>query len=601
VTDTSTQHVDMHGGAVDNLVKQFSSAMDCLRELVQNSIDAQSPRVEIWMEYERGEGHLGTIQIHVDDVGEGMDENIIDNQLTRLFASSKEHDLTKIGKFGIGFVSIFALSPKGVLIHTGRGGEYWEIFFHEDKSFTKGRLPHPVEGTQLTLFLEGDLHRYRDLVEKARETLKRWCAHSETEVTFEDRHDGEFEVETINEKLHVDGECLTRVEHQGTQMLLAYSNEPVYGFYNRGLTLAHSSVADQVLDRRAARYGHIALKVKSRYLEHTLSRETVLRDENYEKAMRLLDAAADGDLLDALIVKIEALTAMPSWGPAELNAYARYASFLVAEPVRSYERFESRPVLRRLDGRAITPEMLEVNVARDGHLLFADFQTDLIRTLGDQGVPVMLGRARGEGQPLDVVRALAARAVACRRAGMAKTSMRELFGWIVSQDVDVWGEITSAVAAPEDVYVPVQVDDETPPALRPLLDAALALLRAAETGYRRLETCRLAAPVDDAPLFVVGRKLGPLMAWPPKRITERQHKKRPEAAVNRDDPRFEHFVRLYASRPELAAYCLAKHLLLTQDRLLDKDLALMSAARPEVRARVGRRVPSAPSERARVD
>lgn len=198
----------------------------------------------------------------------------------------------------------------------------------------------------------------------------------------------------------------------------------------------------------------------------------------------------------------------------------------------------------------------------------------------------MLGRARGEGQPLDVARAFVARSVAICRAGSLTTSVRELFGWIMSQDVDVWAETTNAIAAPEDVYVPVLVDETTPGGFRPLLDGALALLVAAETGYRRLETCRLAAPVDDAPLFVVGRTLGPLMAQPPKLITEKQHKKRPEAAVNRDDPRFEHFVRLHAVRPELAAYCLAKHLLLQQDRLLDKDLALMSAARPEVKHRV---------------
>ena len=45
--------------------------------------------------------HLG---IHVDDFGEGMDEAIIDAQLTRMFSSTKENDLTKIGKFGIGFL-----------------------------------------------------------------------------------------------------------------------------------------------------------------------------------------------------------------------------------------------------------------------------------------------------------------------------------------------------------------------------------------------------------------------------------------------------------------------------------------------------------------
>ena len=45
-----------------------------------------------------------------------MDEQIIDNELTRLFSSSKEDDLTKIGKFGIGFTSIFAIQPESRIV-----------------------------------------------------------------------------------------------------------------------------------------------------------------------------------------------------------------------------------------------------------------------------------------------------------------------------------------------------------------------------------------------------------------------------------------------------------------------------------------------------
>src|SRR5688572_879305 len=106
--------------AVENLVTQFSSALDFYRELVQNSIDAGSSSISVWTEFTPGEGIDGAIGLHVDDFGEGMNEEIIDNQLTQLFSSSKEGDLTKIGKFGIGFVSVFAPKPKGVLVHTGR-------------------------------------------------------------------------------------------------------------------------------------------------------------------------------------------------------------------------------------------------------------------------------------------------------------------------------------------------------------------------------------------------------------------------------------------------------------------------------------------------
>ena len=92
--------------ALNNLVNQFARPMDFLRELVQNSIDAGSPRVEVWVKYIAGKAREdGVLEIHIADFGEGMDERIIDEQLTRMFSSTKEDDLTKIGKFGIGFTS----------------------------------------------------------------------------------------------------------------------------------------------------------------------------------------------------------------------------------------------------------------------------------------------------------------------------------------------------------------------------------------------------------------------------------------------------------------------------------------------------------------
>ena len=129
--------------ALDRLVNQFSDSMAFFRELIQNALDAGSEDVEVWFEHRDGR-----MVIHVDDWGEGMNREIIETRLTRLFSSSKDGDRTKIGKFGIGFVSVFAPKPKGVLVQTGRDGQYWEVFFNEDRSFYKSPLSTPIEGTQ---------------------------------------------------------------------------------------------------------------------------------------------------------------------------------------------------------------------------------------------------------------------------------------------------------------------------------------------------------------------------------------------------------------------------------------------------------------------
>ncbi|MFU8805320.1 MAG: hypothetical protein ACNA8W_16025 [Bradymonadaceae bacterium] len=55
-------------GILDNLVTQFSTALDCFRELVQNSIDAGAQAVEVYAEYvgETGDEGSDPIQVEVD-------------------------------------------------------------------------------------------------------------------------------------------------------------------------------------------------------------------------------------------------------------------------------------------------------------------------------------------------------------------------------------------------------------------------------------------------------------------------------------------------------------------------------------------------------
>lgn len=568
---------------VDNLATQFSSALDCYRELVQNSIDAGSPQVDVWMEFIPSKGHTGTIAIHVDDFGEGMDEHIIDSQLTRLFASSKEDDLTKIGKFGIGFVSVFALNPRGVLVQTGRGGEYWEVFFDQDRSFIKTRLDVPLEGTQVTLFLEGDHHRYTELVADSCATLKRWCCHSEIEVTFENRSAGaENTLEAINSPFVVKGDCLTRVKHQGTEIVLAYHPRPGYGFYNRGLTLAFTEAPEEILgETRGRRFSRINLKIKSRYLEHTLSRETVLRDVNYDKAMTLLDEAANGELATKLCDELEQLAAQDNWGLAEVSYYLRLLSHLAAEPYDVLENAAERKLVRLVDGKTISLEDVHSGFKQDGRVFVAGAPSQLTKNLCSQGVPVLLAPSPGEIP------------VSSANEQQGSSYVEEALQDLVTRYVversrrGVWKRLVSVVGFkpeqlyvpvvhPDEVYIPVQVDPTPNPDEAPLVAQAARVLSNAKTGYRRLTTCQLNDPVLDPPLFVTSRRLGELMARPPAKVEEKE--RRPEAAVNRQHPHFLELQELYDVAPALATYCLAKALLLNEDRLLNLDSDLMFSA-----------------------
>ncbi|MBV1860675.1 MAG: ATP-binding protein, partial [Nannocystaceae bacterium] len=151
---------------LDRLVGQFASPYDFLRELVQNAMDAGSDLVEVELHQHPGDAEARVVfELVVVDSGAGMDEEIIDGELTRLFGTSKTDDRTMAGGFGIGFVSVFAWEPQRVLVQTGRGGQAWELLFREDARFEKRPVDMPLEGTTIRLFRSGDPSQRRAIAE----------------------------------------------------------------------------------------------------------------------------------------------------------------------------------------------------------------------------------------------------------------------------------------------------------------------------------------------------------------------------------------------------------------------------------------------------
>ena len=305
--------------ALSNLVNQFARPLDFLRELVQNSIDAGSPRVSIWLSFEEpkpGEKQ-GVLEIHIDDSGEGMDRRIIDEHLTCLFSSSKEDDLTKIGKFGIGFSSIFAIQPQAVLLQTGRHGQAWEVLFHADRSFQVVALDRAITGTRITLFKRMSPGLVPAYVRDCRWILEWWCEHSDTLVTFWDRTQEQEEAgsqdpfaafsgtrgtgaEQVNAPLELRGALLAeRLDQGGVSVIVGNGKAPRYAFYNGGLTLL-SGNNSEVLGGHAPRLQHLSFKLKCDALEHTLTRDNVIQDGKWSQAMLVLVAAAD-QLRESLI------------------------------------------------------------------------------------------------------------------------------------------------------------------------------------------------------------------------------------------------------------------------------------------------------------
>lgn len=391
--------------ALENLVNQFARPLDFLRELVQNSIDAGSPRVEVWLRYQPSEQVL---EIHVDDFGEGMDEHVIDNHLTRLFASTKEDDLTKIGKFGIGFTSIFAIQPDAVLLRTGRHGESWELLFHADRSFDKVRLDVPVDGTRITLYRRMRPDAVDGFVRDCRWILGWWCEHSDTPVTFWDRTDeraatsaaapsddpfGAWTVtpdtesapEAVNRPLALDDTLLDHTQTTDTvHVVVGYGETHRYAFYNGGLTLLNS-LNPQVLGDFAPRLQHLCFKLKSNKLEHTLTRDNVIQDAHWRAAMGDLVTAADRLRTD-LVDQTERAAADPS---VDLGPWHRRLAQECATPdfPRLWGiRWRHRAVFRDTLGRPRTLSQVEAQEHAQGAVLFQTANDRLAAALEAEGV-----------------------------------------------------------------------------------------------------------------------------------------------------------------------------------------------------------------------
>ena len=97
-------------------------------ELIQNALDSY-PNHFTWEE-KRVEIETGENEIKIIDFGEGLNRKRL-RLLTTLGGTDKELDPDKIGKFGIGFVSIFnpKLDTKSVQVLTNCEGEAIELLF----------------------------------------------------------------------------------------------------------------------------------------------------------------------------------------------------------------------------------------------------------------------------------------------------------------------------------------------------------------------------------------------------------------------------------------------------------------------------------------
>lgn len=275
---------------LETLVDQFSDRYAFVRELIQNSLDAGSSRIDVRMSYADG-----VLEVAVEDDGEGMDREIIEGYLLVLFRSTKERDLTKIGKFGIGFVSLFAMDPFEVVVDTGRDAVWHRVVFDEKREYTLLRMDDPFEGTTVRVRVRRRKDEASEDCARVHEAAVRWCRFAEAEITThaEGLPGGGWSDRSVRARFGVESPVKVEVQEDGWHAVIGPhpSDRPPAGFYNRGLTLWEG---DEPL------IPGVTFRLRDAGLEHTLTRDNVLRDEHFDASIEKLRQLAKRDLGNAV-------------------------------------------------------------------------------------------------------------------------------------------------------------------------------------------------------------------------------------------------------------------------------------------------------------
>jgi len=365
--------------ALGHLVHQFSEPLAFLRELVQNSLDAGSPEIDIRCEFKpdtpESPDAPGVSIIHVRDYGRGMDREIIDTRFTRLFHATADQDLEGFGHLGIGFVSVFALRPDAVCVDTFRGGESWRILFQRDQSFHCIPRDEPGVGTHIQIIRTITGAEHTSTVARTREVLATWCRHCTAEIRFQG--------DLINEPLDVDALCSVRHTTDDLEAVVGYprDGQPFYGFYRHGLTIHET---------REGYWDAVVFKIDARSLRHTLSRDDVLHDDTFRRTMERVERLIQEDLPATLLRRIETQLQANETGEVggadeTLDSYYRIGAEVIGQRQGRWPRStDGRVIFRTVHGREVTVRELQES-ADKGRVYVEQTPSPLTEAMVDEG------------------------------------------------------------------------------------------------------------------------------------------------------------------------------------------------------------------------
>lgn len=384
------------------MVRQFADPYAFVRELVQNSIDAGCTCVRARLTHD----DAGRALTAVEDDGCGMSRDDIESCLLTLFASSKEKAEGKIGKYGIGFMSVLGVDPEEVVVETWRSDGSFLVRLYANQRYVLERgMPYEGTGTRVTLSRSMDSGAFEQHATAVRTSLRRWCRHAAVPVTMavqrgrrastEERLDEPFDFIAPVKVREAEGEEAVVV---GCEAGCAFLPDPASspegvarfaGFYNRGLTLLETT------DETFPGLEGLRWKVMSPTLRHTLSRDNVKRDDAFERMLGKARALAKllPKEVGARMQQVAERVSRDGWSP-------RDRAVLVAALVHLRADKVVLPLVEPFDGKQSLPAGDVRNATHDKEpCLLASESDALTKALAAHGRVIVRGDPEGEGQP----------------------------------------------------------------------------------------------------------------------------------------------------------------------------------------------------------
>ncbi|WP_437306178.1 ATP-binding protein [Sorangium sp. So ce388] len=387
-------------GPVADMVQQFADPYAFLRELVQNGMDAGARKIAV-----RVETLPGACATSVTDDGSGMRREDIEGPLLTLFSSSKEGDTSKIGKYGVGFVSVFAIQPQQVDVETWRDGQAWHLRLRSDTSYElEDAGPRAGSGTRVTLLQRLSREAFVEHARRAQAALRRWCRHAECEIALSIAdHEGNSRasLERIDTPLAVAAAVsVTAVEEETTFVVgpsagahhielpasaenAAEHGQSFAGFYNRGLTLFET--ADELFNGLSG----VRFKVMSPRLQHTLSRDNVRRDDAFWEALARVRELVKGPLRRELAARLPQAAAAAATAGERAAAYAAMLEAALSPPTALDPDEIPFPLASAVEGDRARAGLRALAPGREP-LLVAERADALTEAMARAGLPVVL-------------------------------------------------------------------------------------------------------------------------------------------------------------------------------------------------------------------